>query len=149
MQDFKNYFEVDKDSGYQWIKEASEHSIKEYLQKKFNKNYTNTMIVIFASILDPQGKQFRQRDTGTHIRELIFKLLYRFNRLVMEELLGYEEFIELIRDPLDLPNLIEMLMGNRDNEEIRQQFMKQVEMLKNVCISEAATIPKILLTYLS
>ena len=140
---------VQKESGYLWMKEISEQEVREYLQEKFSNNSTNRMVIIFAAILDPQGKMFKLKEKDSQIRELTFKLLYRFSRSVMEELLGYQEFIELISIPLNLPDIINMLMGNRDDEEVRKLFIKQVEMLNSICINEATKIPKILLNYLS
>ena len=131
------------------MKEISEQEVREYLQEKFSNNSTNRMVIIFAAILDPQGKMFKLKEKDSQIRELTFKLLYRFSRSVMEELLGYQEFIELISIPLNLPDIINMLMGNRDDEEVRKLFIKQVEMLNSICINEATKIPKILLNYLS
>ena len=66
----------------------------------------------------------------------------------MKELLGYEEFIELISKPLNQLSMIDLLMNNREDEEIKKAYIKQLKLLKNICISEAATIPKILLNFL-
>ena len=120
------------------MKEISEQGVREYLQEKFSNKNTNRMAIIFAAILDPQGKMFKLKERDSQIRELTFKLLYRFSRSVMEELLGYQEFIELISIPLSLPDIISMLMGNRDDEEVRKLFINQVEMLHRICINEAA-----------
>ena len=104
---------------------------------------------IFASFLDPHSKHFDIDVSGAKIRQLVFKILYRFNRAAMEELLGYQEFINIISKPLNKLNMIELLMNNRKDEVIKQVYIKQLEMLKNICISESAVIPKILLNYLS
>ena len=138
-------FAFQKESGYLWMKEISEQGVREYLQEKFSNKNTNRMAIIFAAILDPQGKMFKLKERDRQIRELTFKLLYRFSRSVMEELLGYQEFIELISIPLSLPDIISMLMGNRDDEEVRKLFINQVEMLHRICINEAAKTPKFLL----
>ena len=107
------------------------------------------MKCIFASFLDPHSKHFDIDASGAKIRQLVFKILYRFNRAAMEELLGYQEFIDIISKPLNKLNMIELLMNNRKDEAIKQVYIKQLEMLKNICISESAVIPKILLNYLS
>ena len=148
LKDFKSLHDFTKDSGYILIREISEVKMREYLRDNFERNNTKIMKWIFTSILDPHAKHFELDASGSKIRDLVFKILYRFNRQVMEELLGYEEFIELISKPLNQLSMIDLLMNHREDEEIKKAYIKQLDLLKNICISEAATIPKILLNFL-
>ena len=99
--------------------------------------------------MDPHPKYFDIEASGAKTRQLVFEMLYRFNKETMEELLGCQEFIDIIIKPLNKLNMIDLLMKNREDEIIKQVYIKQLEMHKNICISESALIPKILLNYLS
>ena len=90
--------------------------------------------------MDSHLKHFDIDASGAKIRQLVFKILYRFSWTAMEELLGYQEFINIISKPLNKLNMIELLMNNRENDFIKQVYIKQLDMFKNICISESAVI---------
>lgn len=109
FNEFKAYYDFTKVNA---LIEASTPTSKcfvrarEYLAMKFNKNCTNDMVGLLLCLLDPNGKFFILSEDYHELRSLVYKLLYKYNRPTLEEIIVVPHFIEFFTKFIRIPSLI-------------------------------------------
>ena len=151
FNEFKLEFDFTKING---LTEASTSSSKgytkarEYLTKKFKHPCSREIIYLLLSLMDPQGKYFILPEDVQELRSLVFKLLYKFNRPTLEEMITKPHFIEFFTKFIRTPSLIGKEIKVRDDEECKMAYQRQLDLFKMICKCNSIKLSKILLTFL-
>ena len=151
FNEFKSDFDFTKING---LTEASTPpsngctQAREYLTKKFKHPCSREMIYLLLSLMDPKSKYFILPEDVQELRSLVFKLLYKFNRSTLEEMITIPHFIEFLTKFIRTPSLIGKEIKIRNDEEWKMAYQRQLDLFKMICKCNSIKLSKILLTFL-
>ena len=150
IRKFKSFYDFTKlsQSGYEDLQNETREKVRVYLRKLFGEQTSEVLNAIFIAILDPKGIHIALESEGEEFRELVFKLLFKFNKANMEQLMMYREFIKLISVFLNEPELIRIIVKTHRDKATEKAYQRQWDLMKTICESDSSIIPKILLTFL-
>ena len=150
-----NEFRLDLDfTKVSSLTDASDSSTKgyakarEYLIRKFKHHYSSEMVYLLLCLLDPKGKYFILSEEAQETRSLVCKLLYKYNRPTLEEMIAMPHFIEFFARFIKIPSLVGKEIKIRNDEECKKAYQKQVDLFKMIWECNSIKLSKILLTFL-
>ena len=121
------------------------NKIDEYLRLYYPSHLCSDMRVLFLSFLDPKCRYVGKTYDTQRIRTLVYMLIYKFNRSVIEELFSIPQFMLLITEFVETPNV---MTNFKPSEKTQSAYRKQINVLKSVCQNTSRVTSRILITLL-
>lgn len=105
---------------------------KEFIDKKFGSIMLEDVYIFVAALVDNKHKLQNKNRKYDKIKEDVSRLLYSFNKRRLNELLTHPEFAYLLLYYLKHPRCIHQLVNNKNDVNIRQAYVNQVELLCDI-----------------
>ena len=122
--------------------------IDEFINIYYPDNFTEDMRIFVLAFLDPKSKYIAKTPETSRIRNLGYNLVYKFSRIVIEELFTFPEFSILISEFVKCENTINQLMDGTDNEAARESYTKEIDLMRNICMNPNSMASKLLISLL-
>ena len=147
---FKAFYNFTKLSraGFEELQIEIREKVRVFLRKLFREDISEVLSAIFIAVLDPKGIHIALETEGEEFRDLVYKLLFKFNKANMEQLMMYKEFIKLMSIFLREPDLVKIIVKSHRDKATEKAYQRQCDLMKTICESDSSIIPKILLTFL-